>query len=422
MKNFDEYLPNLITCGMITAGDIRSLSMEELMNKLIGEYHKYKITKTSDNKWTTYVEDRSREHGRRLIKKTKEIDLYNFLIEFYNIGNISKGIETFDSVFKEWIEYKKTFINVTNTKHSISPSTIRRYERDYENYIAGSDLPKARLNDITSPKLEIMLSNIIKENNLTEKCTKNILSGIRQSFKFARRNNYISRDAMEYVDTDLLLSGCRFTKVNDEGRVLTLKEMSKLYRQVRIMEEEHPYYMPNYCIELAMYTGMRVGEIAALHWSDVRDTLHIDYSEHRLDYSDKKSELIISEPKNGKHRVLQITDEMRDLFDRVKKLKVVSSDEDFIFVRSDGSRFTGHDIGCAVARRAKEAGIGNTSIHEIRRTVSSLLNTKLPQRVVADMLGHSEHINERHYNYSTAESREKIEALKNVIQSYSSLL
>lgn len=421
MKNFDEYLPNLIACGMITAGDIRSLSMEELMNKMISEYHKYKITKTSDNKWTTYVEDNSRIHGRRLIKKTKEIDLYNFLIEFYNIGNISKGTETFDSVFKEWIEYKKTFINVTNTKHSISPSTIRRYERDYCSYIAGSTLSCARLSDITSPKLEVMLSDIIKTKNLSEKCTKNILSGIRQSFKFARRNNYISRDVMEFVDTDLLLSGCRFTPIKNEGRVLTIKEMSKLYKQVRIMEKEHPYYMPNYAIELSMYTAMRVGEIAALHWSDVGVELHIDFSEHRLDYSDKKSELIISEPKNGKHRALQITDEMRDLFDRVKRLNMASSD-DFIFVREDGSRFTGHDIGCAVSRRAREAGIGNTSIHEIRRTVSSLLNTKLPQRVVADMLGHSEHINERHYNYSTAESREKIEALKNVIQSYSSLL
>ena len=176
--------------------------------------------------------------------------------------------------------------------------------------------------------------------------------------------------------------------------------------------------MPNYCVELAMYTGMRVGEIAALHWSDVRDRLYIDYSEHRLDYKDRPSEIIISEPKNKKHRAIPITDEMRDLFDRVRALNA-KSDEDFIFVRPDGSRYTGHDIGCAVSRRAKEAGINGTSIHEIRRTVSSLLNTRLSQKDVADMLGHSEHVNERFYNYSTAETGEKIDALRDVIQSYS---
>ena len=149
------------------------------MNKLIGKYHKYKITKTSDNKWTTYVEDKSRVHGRRLIKKSKESDIYTFLIDFYNISGLSKGSEPFDTIYKEWIEYKKNFVNVRNTKHSISPSTIRRYERDYENYISGSRLSRTELSEITPPKLEVMLSEIIRDNDLSEKCTKNILSCIR---------------------------------------------------------------------------------------------------------------------------------------------------------------------------------------------------------------------------------------------------
>ena len=390
------------------------------MNKLIGKYHKYKITKTSDNKWTTYVEDNTRPHGRRLIKKNKESDLYAFLIDFYNIANLNKGSETFDTIYKEWIEYKRNFISVRNMKHSLSPSTIRRYERDYDNYIAGSDLSKASICDITAPKLEVMLTTIIRTNDLTEKCTKNVLSCIRQTFTFARRNNFISKDPFEYIDPEILLSNCREV-VPKSCRILTKKEMTLLLKQVRKMENLHPTYMPNYAIELAMYTGMRVGEIAALHWSDVGDVLHIDYSEHRLDYSDRPSEIIISEPKNKKHRVIPVTNDIRDLFDRVRALNV-TSDEDFIFVRSDGTRYTGHDIGCAASRRAIEAGIDSTSIHEIRRTVSSLLNTKLPQRDVAEMLGHSENINERHYNYSTAEDAEKQKALTNVIQSYSPYL
>ena len=225
---------------------------------------------------------------------------------------------------------------------------------------------------------------------------------------------------MEFVDTDLLLSGCKISIINKEGRILTKNELHRLYETVMEKEKENPYYMPNYCIELALYTGMRVGEIAALHWSDIRDAIHIDYSEHRLDFKDKKSELIISEPKNCKHRAVALTRETRDLFDRVKDLNQKSID-DFIFVRPDGRRYTGHDISCAASRRAIDAGIGNTSIHEIRRTVSSLLNTKLPQKVVADMLGHSEYVNERHYNFSTAEDEEKIAALTDIIQSYSNV-
>ena len=42
------------------------------------------------------------------------------------------------------------------------------------------------------------------------------------------------------------------------------------------------------------------------------------------------------------------------------------------------------------------------------------MNTVLPQKAVADMLGHSERINEEHYNYSMAENVEKKRALEKV--------
>lgn len=48
--------------------------------------------------------------------------------------------------------------------------------------------------------------------------------------------------------------------------------------------------MPDYAIELALLTGMRVGEIAALHWSDIDNKhIHVDFSEHRIDYKDRPS-------------------------------------------------------------------------------------------------------------------------------------
>ena len=38
-----------------------------------------------------------------------------------------------------------------------------------------------------------------------------------------------------------------------------------LYDAVIVQQKRHPKYMPNYAIELAILTGMRVGEISALH-------------------------------------------------------------------------------------------------------------------------------------------------------------
>ena len=162
-----------------------------------------------------------------------------------------------------------------------------------------------------------------------------------------------------------------------------------------------------------MLTGMRVGELAALKWSCIdEDFIHIDFSEHRLDYSDRPSELIIGEPKNGKHRVIPITKEIRELLDIIQSIHHASpTSDDFIFVRSNGSRYSGHCIGSALARRADEAGISKTSIHGIRRTVSSMLRIILPAKAVAEMLGHLETTNERFYNYDICEISEKRKAL-----------
>jgi integrase len=77
--------------------------------------------------------------------------------------------------------------------------------------------------------------------------------------------------------------------------------------------------------------------------------------------------------------------------------------EGFVFSNKDGSRYTGHDISCAVSRRGLEAGIPNVSIHRIRRTVSSILRTYLPARTVAALLGHREETGTASYSYDVAE-------------------
>ncbi len=269
--------------------------------------------------------------------------------------------------------------------------------------------------EITTPKLEIIIADIIRANDLSEKCARNVLGYIKQAFAYARRCQYITIDPAELIDRRLILSTCKDNPPKlDIERVLTVNEMKHLRDVVISQQIKHPTYAPNYAIELALYTGMRVGEIAAIHWSDIdEEYIHIDYSEHRLDYSDKPTELVVGEPKNGKHRVLQLTDDIRAVFEKVKEHGTYEPNG-FVFIHKDGKRCTAHDISCACARRSNDAGIKQTSVHEIRRTVSSLLNTVLPQKVVADMLGHSEKVNEEHYNYSMAESAEKKRALEEV--------
>ena len=390
------------------------------MSKILEKVHKYKIYVHSDGRYVTYVPDPSKKDGRRQVRKKTKEELDEFLLEFYTLECNTTQM-TFESLYMEWVDYKKKFCMVKNSHKGISPSTIRRYQRDYNNYIEGSQLASLKITSATSIMLETILGDIVEKHGMIESCASNVIGYVRQAFMYARRAGYIKENPCEYMDRRMILGKSTMPEPkNDSDRVLTIAELNALKLSVRDHEERHPDYIPDYAIELATMTGMRVGEIAALCWIDIDEGyLHVDRSEHRLDYEDRKSELVIGEPKNQKHRMIPLTDEMRELFNRIKALGFAG---EFVFTKRDGSRCTGHDIGCAIDRRASEAMIKKTSIHGVRRTVSSILRTKLPARVVANLMGHLEQTNEHHYNYDFYEDDEKIEALSSISRLSSNVL
>ena len=406
---FQYYMSN----GIISLDDIVGSDEENIMSKIRGFTHKYKIGITKDGMYYTYVPDVTKPHGRRQIRKKSRRELDSFLVEFYMEAQ-EKGMP-FENLYAQWVEYKKMFVGASNKSRGLSPSTIRRFERDYDKYLDGTKLARTPIRLVTSVFLESQMIEMIREHSMKEHCAGNVIGYIGQAFRYARRSRLLEEDPMEFVDKRLILAMCEAAAPKaDMDRILSLSEMQKLKEAVMAQEKKHPKYMPNYAIELAMMTGMRAGELTALQWSCIRNgMINIEFSEHRLDYRDKPSELIIGEPKNGKHRMIPVTDEIQAFFDKLRELPTYDPDG-FLFNRPDGSRCTGHDVGCAASRRAQEAGITNTSIHEIRRTVSSMLRTILPVRSVANMLGHLETTNELYYNYDITEKEEKIRALSSL--------
>ena len=411
---FNSLLKYWLECGILQIDDVMGSDKETIMKTVLEGIHPYKIYRGTDGRWVTYVSDPTKPAGRRDVKRKSLSDMYKFLVKFYGIENAeNKGKElTFEALYMEWIEYKKQFISASNSKKSISPSTVRRYERDFENFIEGTRFAKTAISDISTIELERFILNTIQKHEMSDRCAGNLFGYINQAFTYAKRSRYIRENPMELIDRNLMLSKCSVKPVKaDADRILTTKELVALKDAIHLHESKKPEYMPDYAIEMAMLTGMRVGELAALKWNCVDDDyIHIDYSEHRLDYKDKPSELIVGEPKNRKHRKIPLTNDMHLLFGRIKSLSFTEKAE-FVFSDKYGERHTAQEIGLAAIRRCREAGIEKGTIHRIRRTVSSILNQKLPQKVVAEMLGHTETVNEMYYNYSIAEISEKTNAL-----------
>ena len=227
---------------------------------------------------------------------------------------------------------------------------------------------------------------------------------------------------MDLVDKSPIKGFCKVIVKEDKDRVLSASDMNKLINTLHDKQVSNDLYIQNYAIELATLTGMLVGELSALKWNCIEENvLRIRYSEHRIDYEDKACEYYIGEPKNRKHRTIPMPDEIKTLLNKVKtvqeKYGIVS---EYVFANKEG-RVNSHTISCAMSRRCKDAGIGARGIHAIRRTVSSHLRAVLPVATVANMLGHLEETNNKHYNYDIITDEIKVTCLKEMYQTFKEL-
>lgn len=402
---------------IINLNDVMGLKEEALMENIINKVHRYKITrgKGKDSRYVTSIPDPTKPRGTRQVRANSLSEMYKILLEFYGVKE-EKEL-TLEQLFYEWIAYKKLFVGKKNK--SLSSDTIDRYKKDFNKYIfIDDDFKNTPINKITPAKLIQFFTTMIEKDvnedkgkfGMYESCFKNLYGYFNGMFELALDNDYISKNPCKKSIKELLVAQCTPNKTKvDEDRILTFDNVRELKKSILYHLSNHPYYMPDYAILLALLTGMRVGELAALRWTDVANGyINIDFAERRIVLDDGSKALIIGEPKNKKHRKFPISPEIQELLAEIKTLNINS---DFIFARETGERYTAHDMACATQRRGNEAGIDNVTIHRIRRTVSSTLNTIMEQQTVANLLGHLESTNQRFYNYDITNYNDKIVAL-----------
>lgn len=415
----NELLTLAIDNNIIDLTKVRE--MVETMNrkKIEEQYNKAKEQRKvwkgegKDQRWKFKKADGS------IVAKTTEEAIKKAYIEYHKDKSLDdeRNTTTFSELYSAWLEYKKE--QVGTNKGQLHPNTYRRYQRDYERYIKGTSFDKQIVSTITPVTIEKFLKNMVITHNLTQRCFTNIHGYLGNALFYARKRGLLNENPMDLVDKSPIKGFCKVIVKEDKDRVLSASDMNKLINTLHDKQVSNDLYVQNYAIELATLTGMRVGELAALKWNCIEeDVLRICYSEHRIDYEDKACEYYIGEPKNRKHRAFPMSDEIKTLLNKVKTIQekygIVS---EYVFANKEG-RVNSHTISCAMSRRCKDAGIDTRSIHAIRRTVSSHLRAVLPVATVANMLGHLEETNNKHYNYDIITDELKATCLKEMYKTF----
>lgn len=143
--------------------------------------------------------------------------------------------------------------------------------------------------------------------------------------------------------------------------------------------------MPPYAMELAMYTGMRVGELSTLKWSDI-DDICIS-SNKSAKHNRLINEFFIGKTKTKKSRAYPVDKQILNLLTRMKRVQIGHRILcEWIFTDGNGCYTYARNIIDCMTRLCREQRINCDGITKLRKTTSSDLQSKgTPKSMGANM-------------------------------------
>lgn len=370
-------------------------------------------------------------HGTKNILRTKMPDgsflygvnnevIYDKILEYYNVTIHSTKLS---DIFEDALSAKER-------EENPSSETIRCYRYYYKKYISDK-LGKMDINDITVDILKEETTQLIKKMNSSQnkKFTKksflkykNVLNLI---FDYAYRKNIISINPVVQINNKPYYKNCDTSKPNSSEKIFSEEEIDLIRNKVRERMTDkhyHGYFINGYAILIAIETGMRVGELCALNWSDIKeDSIHIHRQQICNVVNHAKKYSIVGYTKNERGvsedgRYFPITFRIRSLLNELKELQDrLGIKSDYVFCDTDGNFIIKDSYINCLRRICESLKLNLTNNHAFRMALNS--NILIPRgcsfTTRAMILGHSPETNLKYYTYSKKDYLKEASAVLN---------
>lgn len=383
-----EELNYAIKNGIIDLSHIQE-QIEMKKNDELLSKHKYRIWKGARNRWYTYLP--ADNNGRTQISRSTEADIKKAVIEFYK-KDIEKP-KDFISAYKHWRSVQDNLV---------SNNTINKYDTDRKRYFDNTKFSKMQLSEITEEEIKVFIANTVKSQKLCKKACKTLFGYINNTIYSARTKGYITTNPMEFLKASQFYIYCTEKRKNLEDNIFSDFELNKLKERFILDYQNNPNYIPTYAVQLASFTGMRVGEIAALKWEDIHDKYFIINKSEKYDKINKI--YFVDDTKNHKERIIPITKNILKLFTLLKYVEKTNGYLcEWVFANENG-RVHSSIISSCLKTKCRQIGIKERGIHSFRKTLNSKMRCNgVSTTVAAALLGHTEEVNEKYYTFDVTD-------------------
>jgi integrase len=263
----------------------------------------------------------------------------------------------------EWL-----LVNQTRLK----PSTCQRYQGVLKNHLEGS-LGAMEVLYVTTVTIHQFSAEKLS-SGLAPQTVNAILTLFHSILKYGQRQYQLPVPEIIYLTCE-----------KKEMRVLSQAEQKKLVAY--LMQEPDPCKLG---VLVALYTGLRVGELCALKWEDIsKDSITVRRTMQRLKTAGSNStELHIGSPKTKTSlRTIPLPTFLRELIEPYRTAKLAES---YFLASSPDEVIEPRNMQYRFRRYLKEASIEQANFHALRHTFATrCVEAGFEIKSLSEILGHA---------------------------------
>ncbi|HEY0754261.1 MAG TPA: site-specific integrase [Ktedonobacteraceae bacterium] len=308
-------------------------------------------------------------------KKSEVIDKIGEALHDLRRGMLpTSSNATLQEYIEQWLEEVH--------KDTIKLKTYTDYQGLLRNYIIPG-LGTIKLQSLTPQQIQAFYAKKLREG-FAPKTVKNIHVLLHKSLSDAVKWNVLSRNVCDAVTPPRLS--------RKEHTVLTPEQAHILIKQIK----GHSFEA---LLTLALVTGMRCGELLALHWSDI-DFTNCSLQVRRTVGHFKDLGYVESEPKTAKSRrqiklplfVVEALMKHKAQQDEQRNKKASEwIDRNLVFTGNEGNYISLTTLRKTFNNVLKQAGLPHMRFHDLRHSAATIMLSKgTHPKVVQEILGHSQ--------------------------------
>ena len=342
-----------------------------------------------EQKWRAEITwfDNGGNKRRKCFKSQKYLDVKSKLAEFkkqllLNGSNMTVENKTFRKFADEWV-------NVI-LKPKLKPLSYQRKVSTLENQVY-KHIGGVQIDKLTHSQIQKMV-NDLSESGLSYSTVKKAYEAVSACMRYYRITTSTAFNPCEGITLPELKR-----KESSDIEFFTEEERKTIFREAtRKYESGKNVYRLGWAFVLLLYSGLRVGELCALTWSD------IDFSERTIRVN-KNAVEVRERDENGKSRSILTTQNstktrsgMRTIpmtekaFTALSELQKITGECEYIVTSSKGERIRPTRLDRTFYQILAAVNLKKVGVHTLRHTFATMLfNNGCEVKVVSDLLGHS---------------------------------